>query len=282
MNKARMRIAKTPVLGPVLLTFYRARIAWAYYRGPLFRLVKWLFRSRELTNFTYDLDETNQRYLAAMIADVTGREFAAVTAYIEELEADRELRAHIENATKSSDLAFMADDQVRYGRRVGWYALARLLKPKVIIETGVDKGLGSCLLTAALMKNKQEGHDGRYYGTDINPRAGYMLSGEYADHGSILYGDSIDSLKRFDGVIDLFINDSDHSADYEAEEYRAIAGKLSAEAVILGDNSHCTDKLLEFSLETNREFIFIHEKPRDHWYPGAGIGLSFRRSDEAK
>jgi hypothetical protein len=92
-----------------------------------------------------------------------------------------------------------------------------------------------------------------------------------------LYGDSIESLKKLDVAIDLFINDSDHSADYEAEEYKIIADKLSERAFVLGDNSHVTDKLLEFSLATNRQFIFFKEKPLNHWYPGAGIGISFKR-----
>ena len=137
--------------------------------------------------------------------------------------------------------------------------------------------MGACLLTAALKRNAQEGYEGRYFGTDINPLAGYLLSGDYANYGSILYGDSIESLKKFGSDIDLFINDSDHSAEYEAEEYKTIANMLSQYAVILGDNSHCTDKLLEFSLEANRHFIFFQERPKKHWYPGAGIGISFRR-----
>ena len=33
------------------------------------------------------------------------------------------------------------------------------------------------------------------------------------DIGQIFYGDSIESLQRFEGAIDLFINDSDHSAE---------------------------------------------------------------------
>jgi hypothetical protein len=132
-------------------------------------------------------------------------------------------------------------------------------------------------LTAALKRNKEEGFEGRYYGTDINPNAGYLLSGDYANYGRILYGDSIESLKKFDGIIDLFINDSDHSSAYEAEEYRTVADKLSEHAIILGDNSHSTDKLLEFSLATKRRFVFFQEKPLEHWYPGAGIGISFRR-----
>lgn len=233
--------------------------------------------SKETTNFTYDLEEANKWYLVSLIAHIANEKFDVIMAYIKEIEADSELRAHISDATINSDLAFMADKEVRFGRRLGWYVLTRALKPKTIIETGVYKGLGSCLLTAALKRNHQEGHKGRYYGTDINPKAGYLLSSDYANYGCILYGDSIESLRKFDGPIDLFINDSDNSAEYDAEEYKAIANKLSEHAVILGDNFHCTDKLLKFLLETNRNFIFFQEKPREHWYPGTGIGISFKR-----
>ena len=233
--------------------------------------------SKETTNFTYDLEEINKRYLASLIAYIANKKVDVIMSYIKEIETDSELRTHIADAIIKSDLAFVADKDVRFGRRVGWYAFTRALKPKIIIETGVDKGLGACILTAALKRNHQEGYEGRYYGTDINPEAGYLLSSDYAIYGRILYGDSVASLKKFDGFIDLFINDSDHSADYEAEEYRAIADKLSEHAVILGDNSHCTDRLLEFSLEMNRNFVFFQEKPKDHWYPGGGIGISFKR-----
>jgi predicted O-methyltransferase YrrM len=277
MRKLKRAIARTPILGHALLVVFRTKTAIGYFLRPLPNLVKWLFKSKEITNFTYDLEENNKRYLASLIADIANIEFSVAMAYIKEIEEDRELRKHIADATAKSDLAFMADKEVRFGRRIGWYALTRALKPKTVIETGVDKGMGSCVLTAALKRNKEEGHEGRYYGTDINPKAGYLLSDDYANYGCILYGDSIESLKKFDGIIDLFINDSDHSADYEAEEYKTIANKLSEHAIILGDNSHCTDKLLDFSLETNRHFVFFQEKPLEHWYPGAGIGISFKR-----
>ena len=238
-----------------------------------------MFRSNEITNFTYDLEKNNKRYLASLIADVAEVDYSLVDSYIKELEEDNELRLHIIRSIENSSLSFMADKTAYFARRVGWYALARALRPKTIIETGVDKGLGACVLTAALKRNNEEGYEGRYYGIDINPKAGYLLSGDYANYGCILYGDSIEVLNKFNGNVDLFINDSDHSENYEANEYKTIADKLSKSAVILGDNSHCTDKLLEFSLEQNRQFVFFQETPKDHWYPGAGIGISFVRNE---
>ena len=167
------------------------------------------------------------------------------------------------------------DIQIEYGRRLGWYAFTRVLKPKVVIETGVDHGVGSCVLASALMRNAAQGFPGEYFGTDLRSSAGEVFSGEYAKMGRILYGDSITSLKAFDKKIDLFINDSDHSAVYEYDEYVTIADKLSGRGIILGDNSHVTDSLSRFSRERNRQFVFFSEKPENHWYPGAGIGISF-------
>lgn len=196
---------------------------------------------------------------------------------MQELENDADLRQHIQRILKKSNEGRFADLDVKYGRRLGWYAIVRAIKPQTIVETGVDKGLGSCVLAAALRRNEQAGHPGYYWGTDINPTAGYLLRGEYARYGEILYGDSIESLKRMDTMIDVFINDSDHSSDYEAREYETVKHKLSDNAIVIGDNAHVTDELINFAGRTNREFLFFQEKPRNHWYPGAGIGVAFRR-----
>jgi hypothetical protein len=276
MTKLQLAIAKAPVLGRLALTAYRAKAAAPYFRGPLASLVRWMFTSKEVTNFTYDLEEANKRYMASLIAFVLDTDLRTILGYVEELEEDEDLKRHILRATAQSELAFLADSQVRFGRRIGWYAFARATKPRVVVETGVEKGLGACVLAAALKRNTEEGHEGRYCGTDIDPRAGYLLSGQYAAFGTILYGDSIESLKRLDETVDLFVNDSDHSAEYEAEEYATIAGRLSADAIVLGDNSHCTDKLFEFAQRTGRRFVFFQEKPAGHWYPGGGIGICFK------
>lgn len=277
MKQLASVIARTPFLGRSLLALYRAKITVKYVARPFAYFVKWLLTSRETTNLTYDIEDINKQYLACLIAEITNRPFNEIMAYSEEPERDADLLARIANAVARADMGFKADKQMHFGRRLGWYALARALKPKVIVETGVDKGLGSCLLAAALKRNNQEGHAGQYFGTDINPSAGYLLSGEYAEYGRILYGDSIESLQKFDAPIDLFINDSDHSPLYEAREYETVTPKLAEHAFILGDSSDWSDKLLEFSLATHRRFVFFQEKPKGHFYPGEGIGISFRK-----
>lgn len=243
-----------------------------YYRTPLKLIDEWARKFSEDTNFYYKLTPRNRNHLAHLLAHLTGKPHDEITSYFDELEGDADLRTHIERGVKTS--GYGDDIVVNYGRRLGWYAFVRLTKPKIVVETGVDHGVGSCVLASALLRNAQEGYPGIYYGTDINPQAGKLMTGKYATIGKILYGDSIESLRKMTAPIDLFINDSDHSADYEYREYLTVNSLLSPQSVILGDNSHVSDSLSKYAEETGRPFIFFAEKPAEHWYPGAGIGIS--------
>ena len=267
-----------PVIGRIILFFYRLSKTYQYQLKTFRHYLHWLFVSKETTNFVYELEEKNKAYLASLISNITKKNVDEILELMKEIENDEKLLAHLKNKIKQSDESSKTDNNFKFGRRIGWYVFIRILKPKIVIETGIDKGMGSCVITSALIKNKEEGFEGYYYGTDINPKAGYLFDGVYKNYGEILYGDSIESLKKFDKKIDLLINDSDHSEDYEYNEYLTIKDKLSDDAVILGDNSHCTDKLYKFSIENGRQFLFFKEEPLKHWYQGAGIGISFKKN----
>ena len=251
----------------------------AYLQPQLEKFFLWLLLSNETTNYTYDLHPLNKAYLASTIALVTGHRVEQIGGFLDEISNDHELREHIKSCilTLKSKQRYHCDLNVQFGRRIGWYAFVRVCKPRVVIETGVEKGMGTLVLARALMINTAEGYPGFVYGTEINPKAGFFFKAPYNEHGRILYGDSIESLARFTEPIDLFINDSDHSDEYERAEYATIKNKLSPGAIILGDNSHGNDELRRFALETGRKFLFFAEKPLDHWYPGAGIGIAFEK-----
>lgn len=274
MSRAMFR---APKLRPLLAPAFRLRMAGGVFGSEAGKLLKWLLTSRETTNMTYELSSINKGHLVALLSHVTGAPPSEVEDCFSELEGDSELANHVAETTKGASSSYKSDPEARYHKRLGWYALVRLLKPRLVIETGVDKGLGSVVLASALLRNHEEGGSGRYIGTDINPEAGFLLAGRYREVAEIRYGDSIESLREIDGPIDLFINDSDHSADYERREYEVIAEKLSERAVIIGDNSHVSDELLKFSRNNDRSFLFWQEVPLDHWYRGAGIGISWIR-----
>jgi hypothetical protein len=260
----------------VNLSWYRATYVTRHVAARAKRAVVWLANSRETSNFTYDLTPRNESHLAEALAMVTGKPAAELLRYIGELHEDAELERTVTSRVTALGPDCGIDPVARFGRRVGWYALARAIKPAVIVETGVEKGLGAMVLCAALLRNAQEGRAGRYFGTDIDPGAGALFVAPYNSTGAILYGDSIASLTALNTEIDLFINDSDHSAEYESREYQVVASKLSVNAVVIGDNAHVSDALLRFSHEAGRRFLFFREDPAEHWYPGAGIGFSFK------
>jgi predicted O-methyltransferase YrrM len=219
----------------------------------------------------------NVEHLAACLSVVTGKDYDTISGYFQEIEEDTQLRDHLVRLTKSSKERHVADADIRFGRRIGWYALVRAIRPRVVVETGVDKGLGSCVFAAALMKNSAEGFPGRLIGTDINPNAGYLLQAPYDRFGKVVYGDSLATLKNLNEEVDLFIHDSVHTAEYEHAEFLAVQPKLSKNAVVLSDNSHVTDRLLVWAQQNGRDFLFFGDKPKNHWYAGDGIGIAFNR-----
>jgi len=252
---------------------YRTLIMINYFYPRLLLGIRWTFKRTEFSNFYYELTEKNKLELANFVSIVTGVNLETILSYIKELDSNFELRDHLRKSIGED--RFMSDSSLEFGRRVGWYAFARAIKPKLIIETGVHQGLGALVLMSALEKNEFEGFAGKYIGTDIDPEAGSLITEKYKKFGRVVIGDSLQSLSQISGPIDLFINDSDHSADYEFAEYKSIEHKLSPNSLILGDNCHSTHSLLEFSKTSKRSFLIFREQPKNHWYPGAGIGISF-------
>src|SRR5215471_8596531 len=164
----------------------RGKIGGTYLVPRLFQFAKWLFASREDTNFTYDITDVSINYLAHTIANVTHISVAQVIKYINEARHCMELQGYVISKMLSSEDRERSDAKCQFGRRLGWYAFTRILKPSIIVETGIDQGLGSVLLCHGLLRNRQEGFNGKYYGTDINPLAGWLLGPPYKDVGTIL------------------------------------------------------------------------------------------------
>ena len=230
--------------------------------------MRWLALSREHTNFTYDLEPRNVEHLAWFVAAIAGAPVDVIRRYIAELEADESLREHLERQAVVSPRRGLTDRRVRYARRAGWYALVRACRPEHVVETGTDKGLGTCVLAAAVMKNER----GRVTTIDTNEASGSLLGGSYADVVDFRIGDSVALLPKVDPV-DLFIHDSLHTAEHEAAELDAVS--LTAAALALSDNAHVTDVLAGWAERTGRRFLYFQERPLRHWYPGAGIGAAW-------
>lgn len=267
----RHRIAHSRV-APLAALPIRLRAVARHDRAVLAASARWLVSSREHTNFTYHLTERNREHLAWFVAAVAGVPVARARGYLAEVAADSELHEHLRRATAASARRRLADPEPRLGRRAGWYALVRALRPAHVVETGTDKGLGSCVLAAALRRN---GH-GRLTTIDINPAAGYLIDGPYGAVTDLRVGDSVQVIRGGQAPIDLLLHDSDHSPGHETRELAAAEALLSDAALVLSDNAELTDELARWAERRGRRFLFFDERPAGHWYAGGGIGAAFR------
>jgi predicted O-methyltransferase YrrM len=266
----RARILQSKAL-PLLVFPYRCRLIVRHLARNFKESIPWLFRSKEFANFTYDLTAANKEYLAWFVADICGVPASEIRDYFNELENDSQLDAYIKTGLANHRRGNEIDRQAFFGRRLGWYAIVRATKPLVVVETGTEKGLGSLVLAEALLKNGS----GRLITIDMEPSSGLLIGAEYGGVIERVISDSLLAISKID-QIDLFIHDSDHSAEHEAQEFEILRSHLTADAIVLSDNSHATTELANWSLRNNRRFMYFAEEPLNHWYPGAGIGVSMR------
>lgn len=266
----RRRVARTR-LAPLAALPVRLSSVARHNAETVGRSARWLVRSREHTNYTYDLTPRNLEHLAWWVALVTDEPVGRARDWIAEANEDAELRAHVRETTARSSRRGLADTEVRFGRRLGWYALVRALRPERVIETGTDKGLGSVVIAAALLRNGT----GRLSTLDLNPESGYLVTGRYADVIDRVIGDSVAVLEADREPVDLFLHDSLHTYEYESAELAAVKSRLTERAVVLSDNAHESEALAHWAEKRGRRFSFFAEQPAGHWYRGDGIGAAW-------
>ena len=102
--------------------FYRA-----YFAPKVESIYSTIQATGELHNFTYDLTERNLGYLVETISCALGRPREEITGYIREAQGDAEINAAALATTPKVKVS------CPFGRRLGWYAIARALKPGVIL-----------------------------------------------------------------------------------------------------------------------------------------------------
>lgn len=270
-SKLRRRIATSPIARGAALPL-RTMAVTRYNAHLIGRSLDWLMHSRETTNYTYDLDSINRDQLCWFVSAVTEAEIGQVRGWVEELEKDEDLLGELTRRLSSNPLRRICATEPHLARRFGWYALVRAAQPDHIVETGTHLGLGSCVIAAALLRN---GH-GCLTTIDVDPEAGYLITEPWADVIDRRTGSSIDHLAMMRDV-DMFLHDSLHTYDYETRELEAVEPYLRSGAIVLSDNAHDSAALSDWAERTGRRYLFFREHPRDHWWPGDGIGAAWAK-----
>jgi hypothetical protein len=243
------------------------------YGGRVSQHLAYVLAGAEPDNFTYEL--ANEDELASWVADVAGVSRDRADGVFAEFRGDRVLAERVRGATAAHRLWSKASPP--FGKRVAWYAFARLLAPALIVETGVQDGLGALALLRALERNRKEGRVGRLVSFDINPSAGWMVGShplwemrlEPATRG-------LPSLLDSGPPVGLFIHDSLHTYENERAELELGAAHLAPEGVLLSDNAHVTRALADVCASSGLRYFEFRERPAGHFYPGGAMGAGRR------
>ena len=146
------------------------------------------------------------------------------------------------------------------------YCLTRLLRPKTVLETGVEHGISSWLILKAMQRNGQ----GQLHSIDLPnhhatiddtgreqinhlPRGrspGWLVPEHLRAHWHLHLGDAKQVLPEVLstlGSIDIFIHDSLHSYEHMMFEYRAAWPHLKAGGLLLSDDIGWSDAFLDFA-----------------------------------
>ncbi|MEM3465490.1 MAG: class I SAM-dependent methyltransferase [Candidatus Jordarchaeales archaeon] len=149
------------------------------------------------------------------------------------------------------------------------YALIRLVKPKVVVETGVGAGVSSTVILRGLEKNGE----GRLYSVDAglksfdgislpeNKPIGFLAPEDLRKRWTLILGFSrevlpslLDKLK----IIDFFFHDSEHTYQNMKFEYTVAYKHLSTGGILVSDNIEWNSAFDDFCNATKVQWAKLY------------------------
>lgn len=252
----------------------KARIVRSYgvsFRAHPLLVARYVLWDPDVGDFSYELD--NEGELVECLASALGLDPATIAGYLAEVRAEPALTREL-----AARVRWRADmkRRVGLGHRVAWYAVARAVKPRLVVETGIKHGLGALVLLVALQRNAREGSEGRLVSFDVDPFSGWVVPDRLRYNWEPVIASTFDALETTlaGREVDLFICDTPPDYEIESFEMRTALRHAAPGIVLIAGNGDRTSVLPELAAERGGEYHYFTERPRRHIYPGAGLGLA--------
>lgn len=232
----------------------------------------------EIESYTYDL--ANEAELAEQLAEIFSLPTSQVIGYIEETHREPELNRELQRRIR---WRFATKRRLPLGNRALWYAIVRIVKPRLVVETGVLSGLGSLALLCALERNAGEGHEGRLISADSDPTAGWLVPARLQTRWSKLAGFSTDVLPAaLDGqTIGVFIQDSLHTPENQEAEFSLAMAHAGDPLVLVDGGGGQTPALEDICRAHGTERRILQPRPVRHIYPPSATDVAVIRAVSA-
>jgi hypothetical protein len=201
------------------------------------------------------------------MVDLTNKELNKIIPLFQHLEFDEPLFQQMDGL-RNVHMHYMV-----------YYVMTRLLKPDIVVETGVNEGVSSAFILNAMEHNQH----GKLYSIDLpnidielapggrrqidgvpeDKETGYMVPDNLRSRWELLLGDAKDLLPvllpKLPGI-DIFIHDSLHSYDHMLFEYRTAWPYLSPNGILLSDDIDYNDAFPHFTSEIQGIPITFNDK----------------------
>jgi len=145
------------------------------------------------------------------------------------------------------------------GRSPILYVICRVLRPKIVLETGVASGVSSTYILHALDRNQL----GTLYSVDFPTSpdglaSGWLIPDRLRNRWHLTLGKSSEKLPVLLEEIpkvDVFLHDSDHSYKNMMFEFRTVWPHIREGGLLLSDDTHMNRSFFDFAREVNRRPI---------------------------
>ena len=154
--------------------------------------------------------------------------------------------------------------------RLFLYALCKIIKPKIVVETGVAYGLSTSYILQALYENKT----GTLYSIDSEFRPweselmiGSAIPSELKTRWKFVKGSSIEKLNDLlesVGKIDIFLHDSMHTYKNMIFEFESVWPHIKNNGFLLSDDILENNSFLEFYTSKNLKPILLSSLDPKH------------------
>jgi Methyltransferase domain len=272
MNPSLAERLKYSPLGRVATLPLRLRAALHPLTQQALQTLRWLPRSREWVNFSYDYEPEGLQAVVCAVSVLTGRTPAELRGFAAELHQDAAFAARYHDRVTRSRLRHTCDPELRFGRCLVNYLLVRASGARMIVEAGTDRGLSTWAMVRAVQRNGDGPHNARIVTVDIRGDRGEFLEG---DEGGLVerhVGDSVALLERIDTPIELFLHDTVNEPVHSRAQFAALGPRLAQKALV--HSCWFSDAFAVFCEQRGLRALEYVERPRDHWYMGRRCGLA--------
>lgn len=221
------------------------------------------------------------------ILKLIGRDAKEISEYIREIKAEKEFHDYIwekytdfENSLGRKKREY-GGGGITENEGIIFYVIVRILKPNVVLETGVANGISSSYILYALERNKS----GQLFSIDLpyqinrvyppdyiklegkafipeNKETGWLIPEELKKRWRLEIGKSSEKLPlllKNLPLLDIFIHDSEHTYENMILEFSTVWPFLKKGGLLLSHDAGWNKALSDFCKEIGTESIIYKE-----------------------